>query len=396
MLTRIIDKLIVFLVMLTTFFIVVSFGMSGEASVISDDVLVVGILLFVIVAAYYELVRSHPLSVGLGVLLCVGIALKPDVMPWAVPAAVYGLVSTNMGTSDIIVYKYHKKPADKKMIIWAAAELLTAIGLIVFSMVMTGGVMCACCLAAVVLSLILSVKSAENRFLKQNLTAGYDEARQEAMNEHQLRELEMKNRENEIYMATLGERNRIAREIHDNVGHMLTRGIVQLQAVNVMNRDEALKPMLESVTETVNDAMTSIRKSVHELHDEAIDLSVGINDITKTLDERFDVKVSTFIESPASGKLKNAILGIIKEAVTNIAKYSKGNRVRVEVIENKTFWKVLVWDNGANEEFEYQGENLNGIGLEHIITRAQSVGGHANIVAGPDGFTVSAVIPHEK
>ena len=47
-----------------------------------------------------------------------------------------------------------------------------------------------------------------------------------------------RNQDYEIYLATLKERNRIAREIHDNVGHMLTRSILQLGALSVINKDE--------------------------------------------------------------------------------------------------------------------------------------------------------------
>lgn len=49
-----------------------------------------------------------------------------------------------------------------------------------------------------------------------------------------------RNQDYEIYLATLKERNRIAREIHDNVGHMLTRSILQLGALSVINKDETV------------------------------------------------------------------------------------------------------------------------------------------------------------
>ena len=49
----------------------------------------------------------------------------------------------------------------------------------------------------------------------------------------------------QVRNATLAERNRIAREIHDNVGHQLTRAVVQLQAISVINQDEKTKPYLE-------------------------------------------------------------------------------------------------------------------------------------------------------
>lgn len=54
--------------------------------------------------------------------------------------------------------------------------------------------------------------------------------------------MEQRNREllekqdNEIYLATLRERNRIAREIHDNVGHMLSRSILQVGALATIVR----------------------------------------------------------------------------------------------------------------------------------------------------------------
>lgn len=42
-------------------------------------------------------------------------------------------------------------------------------------------------------------------------------------------------------LATLNERNRIAREIHDNVGHLLSRSLLQVGALQVVNRDETVR-----------------------------------------------------------------------------------------------------------------------------------------------------------
>ena len=48
----------------------------------------------------------------------------------------------------------------------------------------------------------------------------------------------------------------------------------------------------------------------------------------------------TSIESPVPNNVKNAILGIIKEGVTNISKHCNGKNVRLEVVENVTFWRA--------------------------------------------------------
>ena len=155
------------------------------------------------------------------------------------------------------------------------------------------------------LAFYLAFKTGRHEKTEENLRAKYDDARWDSLNAQKLREETMKNADNEVYMARLKERNRIAREIHDNVGHMITRVIVQLQALKIINKDPGVGEQLESVSQTLDLAMTSMRKSVHELHDESIDLSIGINDITSTLPERFEFTVNTVIDSPADNALKS-------------------------------------------------------------------------------------------
>lgn len=243
----------------------------------------------------------------------------------------------------------------------------------------------------------LAVKTGLARQKETMLLSKFDDARQDSLNAKRLGEEIMKNADNEVYTARLKERNRIAREIHDNVGHMITRVIVQMQAIKIINNDEKVARQLDSVSETLDLAMTGIRKSVHELHDDSIDVSIAVNDIIKTLPERFDVDVNTSIESPADNKTKSCILGIIKEAVTNISKYSSGDKVRIEVVENNTFWRILVRDNGENPERDYMltGDYMasGGLGLKNIASRAASCGGRASVRSGKDGFEIMATLP---
>ena len=245
----------------------------------------------------------------------------------------------------------------------------------------------------------LALKSVRDQKVEEEIRQKYDDARLESLNARRLGEEIMKNTDNEIYTATLKERNRIAREIHDNTGHMITRVIVQLQAIKIINKDEKVGEQLDSVAKTLDLAMTGIRKSVHELHDDSIDLSIGINDIARPLKEKFEVAVKTSIDSPADNKTKNVILGIIKEAVTNISKYSKGDKVLIEVVENVTFWRIKIFDNGENEYKEYDTSDVSsgdeGIGIKNIGSRAASLGGRATVTAAGDGFTVLVTIPKE-
>ena len=72
----------------------------------------------------------------------------------------------------------------------------------------------------------------------------------------------------------------------------------------MVDGDEKVARQLDSVSETLDLAMTGIRKSVHELHDDSIDVSIAIGDIIKTLPGSFDVEVNTSIDSPADNDTK--------------------------------------------------------------------------------------------
>ena len=75
------------------------------------------------------------------------------------------------------------------------------------------------------------------------------------------------------------ERGRIAREIHDNVGHLLTRSIMQVEALQVVHRDdERVRSELAQVGATLHEAMSTVRASVHDLHDDAFDLETQLRE----------------------------------------------------------------------------------------------------------------------
>ena len=329
-----------------------------------------------------ELKRDIGWSIG-ATVICMAVApFFPGVLI-AFPMALYALASS---------------PLSSRRGVDIAVRAILSVAMLSEVYYLTGNIVTtAYSLLIMALAGYLAVKTGLARQKETLLLSKFDDARQDSLNAKRLGEEIMKNADNEVYTARLKERNRIAREIHDNVGHMITRVIVQMQAIKIINKDEKVARQLDSVSETLDLAMTGIRKSVHELHDDSIDVSIAVNDIIKTLPERFDVDVNTSIESPADNKTKSCILGIIKEAVTNISKYSSGDKVRIEVVENNTFWRILVRDNGENPERDYMltGDYMasGGLGLKNIASRAASCGGRASVRSGKDGFEIMATLP---
>lgn len=196
------------------------------------------------------------------------------------------------------------------------------------------------------------------------------------------------NQDNEIKLATMKERNRIAREIHDNVGHMLTRSILQVGALIIVNKDEEQRESLLSLKDTLDSAMTSIRNSVHKLHDDSIDLKVAVNDAVKPIRSRFNVTCDYDFSESVPKKVKLGFVGILRECLSNTVNHSSGDSVKISVIEHPGFYKLEVTDNGKCGEI-----TDSGIGLSTMRERTEDMGGIINISATEKGFCVVVSVP---
>lgn len=191
----------------------------------------------------------------------------------------------------------------------------------------------------------------------------------------------------QIYNATLKERNRIAREIHDNVGHMITRSILQVGAIGVINTDEKLKAPIADLKSTLDTAMDSMRKSVHDLYDESVDLHQALAKLKPT-DSAFAFSLEYDCEDDVPRDAKYAFIAIAKEAVNNAVKHSNGDEIRIIVREHPAFYQLEIMDNGTSaDERSLSGETGDGIGIKNIKERVAAIGGIMRIKAD-DGFRI--------
>lgn len=192
--------------------------------------------------------------------------------------------------------------------------------------------------------------------------------------------------DDEITMATLKERNRIAREIHDNVGHLLSRSIIQVGALMTVNKDESTKAMLAGISDTLNESMTSIRNSVHNLHNDSVDLKRSICELI----ERNDNVKTSFdydINSEVPIKIKYCFISIITEAYENFRKHSDGDAVVLSLVEHPAFYRLVFSDNGSGGSVKESG-----IGLHNMQARVLEAGGILTINS-EHGFRIFVSIP---
>ena len=159
----------------------------------------------------------------------------------------------------------------------------------------------------------------------------------------------LEKQDTEVYLATLKERNRIAREIHDNVGHMLSRSILMVGALKTVNQAENLKVPMEQLDQTLNEAMTNVRQSVHDLHDE----SVNLKEVMESLAEEFrfcPVQFTYDMGYDIPKEIKYSFIAITKEALNNVMRHSNANEVKILAREHPGLSQLIIEDNGTSNE----------------------------------------------
>ena len=208
-----------------------------------------------------------------------------------------------------------------------------------------------------------------------------------------------------VRTATLAERTRIAREIHDNVGHMLTRAIMQTEAAHVVaqvaGQEQSAQRFCE-IHDTVSEAMTLVRKAVHDLKDEGTDFASQIETAAHSMDGAGPLRVRLVngIDS-APAAVSRCFATAIREALNNTVKHSQARNVSITLRDFPALWQLCVQDDGTVRRSSAEAvamqfirpDDSTGIGISDIEERARALGGSA--ICGPyhEGWRVFVSIP---
>lgn len=209
----------------------------------------------------------------------------------------------------------------------------------------------------------------------------------------------LKRQDDEIYTARLKERNRIAREIHDHVGHMLSRAILMTGAMKAVNREEGMKRQLDQLEETLNTAMTNVRESVHDLHDD----SVNLKEVLTGLVEEYtfcEARLTYDMDYILPKDVKYGFIAIVKEALNNVSKHSNADRVEIVAREHPGLYQLMIEDNGTGAEalrnsVIYEGSKTEGIGIRNMKDRVRALGGNIQIKK-EKGFRIYITVPKKE
>ncbi len=221
---------------------------------------------------------------------------------------------------------------------------------------------------------------AENRRQKEDLEAAHAELMQYIAEAEEL--------------AALRERNRMAGEIHDTVGHALTSVIRGADACLELIDPGAsrLRRHLLAMRDTAQESLQSIRMSVRSIHSSPPVAGSWESVLTNFAQRVYDTTGTSVVfetPMPIDPAKRYTIFQCIKEAVTNAIRHGKASRVTIEYKQHEDGEVIMIRDNGQTPEF---GNVAKGFGLESMERRMKSIGGDVSYHPLEDGFQVILVL----
>ena len=187
--------------------------------------------------------------------------------------------------------------------------------------------------------------------------------------------------------ATLQERNRIAREIHDSVGHSLTAQSIQLEntALFLTENQEKAAYHLQKARQLGKDALQDVRQSVATLRNQPLkgrSLKIAIEQLIEEFKRNSGIAIAFRINLLASPSMEisTALYRIVQEALTNISKHSEATQVHLTLTEQNNRISLQIKDNGQGFN---PAENTSGFGLQGMRERTEALNGRFEVLSKP-------------
>lgn len=201
--------------------------------------------------------------------------------------------------------------------------------------------------------------------------------------------------EESVRNAETRERNRLAREIHDTLGHTLTGIIAGLDACCMLidAAPDAVKEQLAVIADVARKGMTDVRRSVKALRPDALEkmeLSKALDEMIEECRKSTKTDIRYSCNDPLQGfnqDEEEIIYRIIQESVTNAIRHGKADQIEIDIRKEYQVLTITVSDNGIGCK-----DVKKGFGLHHMEERLSMLQGSLQC-SSENGFTVEAKIP---
>lgn len=195
----------------------------------------------------------------------------------------------------------------------------------------------------------------------------------------------------EALAATL-ERSRIARDIHDSLGHTLTALNIQIelaQRLQMRNSSKATHS-IDLAKNLASQCLHDVRHAVHSMNDRKLDLNASVLALIQPMQSQ--IQIQTHLQFPTvPPQISHQIYCIIQEGLTNIQRHAKASTVRLyaNYLDDRII--VILEDNGLGFS---QDQLETGFGLRSMTERSHLLGGDLKITSHPNqGTSIHLIVP---
>lgn len=209
------------------------------------------------------------------------------------------------------------------------------------------------------------------------------------------------NRDLENYMALSEkiaedrERKRIARDIHDTLGHALTGISAGLDAVDVLvdNNPSLAKEQLRKISKAVRDGLSDVRRSLKNLRPTALEnatLEEAMKNLCKEYEALSHLKIHfnyNWGDVDFEVVKEDSLFRIIQESITNTVRHGHAQNIWIDLDANMICYNLIIYDDGIGKN------NIKmGYGLKQIKERVYALGGEIKF-DGEKGFRIEITLP---
>jgi signal transduction histidine kinase len=194
------------------------------------------------------------------------------------------------------------------------------------------------------------------------------------------------------------ERQRLARELHDETGQALTSILLGLKGIDEAKGDSQIRQSVLALRELVVATLQDVRRLAVELRPKALDdfgLVAALERLAETFADQtgIDVHVEAALgDSRLSGEVETALYRIVQEALTNVIKHANARTVSVVVTRKGDGVVAVIEDDGRG--FDTATDPEGRLGLLGMRERIALVGGRLSVESGAgQGTTVAVEVP---
>jgi two-component system, NarL family, sensor kinase len=200
-----------------------------------------------------------------------------------------------------------------------------------------------------------------------------------------------------VIAAEENERRRIAADLHDGVGQMMSAAKMNLSAfeADIPFKDELHKQSFEKIIGLVDESCKEIRSVSHQMMPNAL-LKSGLASAIKEFIDKIDnrvIKINLYTEGlneRLDSNVETVLYRVIQECVNNVIKHSGANALDISLIKDTDGIAATIEDNGKGFDVKDK-EKFNGIGLKNITSRIEFLKGTVDFDSAAGKGTLVAI-----